>query len=72
MDLKLINKTIHTNKFQMPNVNVLLHNVAWSEQEENDKPGTTSFSTFDLRYAYSKLKLDDTVAILDDIQIMFH
>ena len=29
-------------------------------QEDNKKPGTTFFSTIDLRYAYSQLKLDDT------------
>ena len=60
MDSKQINKAIHKNKHQMPNIDVLLDNVAQSAQEGNGKPGTTYFSTIDLRYAYSQLKLDDT------------
>ena len=54
MDSKQINKAIHKNKYQMPNIDVLLDNVAQSAQEGNGKPGTTYFSTIDLRYAYSQ------------------
>ena len=60
MDSKQINKAIHKNKYQMPNIVVLLDNVAQSAQEGNGKPGTTYFSTIDLPYAYRQLKLDDT------------
>ena len=59
MDSKQINKMIHKNKYQMPNIDILLDNVAQSAQQGHDKPGTTLFSTIDLRYAYSQLKLDD-------------
>ena len=59
MDSKQINKMIHKIKYQMPNIDILLDNVAQSAQQGHDKPGTTLFSTIDLRYAYSQLKLDD-------------
>ena len=45
MDSKQINKAIHKN------IDVILDNVAKSAQEGNGKPGTTYFSTIDLRYA---------------------
>ena len=38
---------------------MLLNNVAQSAQQGHNKPGTTLFSTIELRYAYSQLKLDD-------------
>ena len=60
MDSKQINKSIHKNKYQMPNIDVLLDNIAQSAQEGTNKPGTTYFSTIDLRYAYSQLPLDET------------
>ena len=60
MDSKQINKSIHKNKYQMPNIDVLLDNIAQSAQEGTNKPGTTYFSTIDLRYAYSQLPLDGT------------
>ena len=43
----------------MPNIDVLHDDVAQSAQEGSDKPASTYFSTIDLRYAYSQLKLDD-------------
>ena len=59
MDSKQIIKMIHKNKYQMPNIDVLLDNVAQSAREGHNKPGTTLFSTIDLRYAYSQLKLSE-------------
>ena len=53
MDLKQIDEMMHKNKYQMPNIDVLLDNVAESAQQGHNKPGTTLFSTIDLRYAYS-------------------
>ena len=50
---------IHKNKYQMANIDVIIDNVAQSAQQGQKKPGTTLFSTKDLRYAYSQLKLDD-------------
>ena len=43
----------------MPNIDVLLDNIAQSAQEVTNKPGTTIFSTIDLRYAYSQLPPDE-------------
>ena len=60
MDSKQINKSIHKNKYQKPNIEVLLHIIAQSAQEGTNKPRTTYFSTLDLRYAYSQLPLDET------------
>ena len=60
MDSKQINNSIHKNKYQMPNSDVLLDNIAQSAQEGPHKPGTTFFPTIDLRYAYSQLPLDET------------
>ena len=59
MDSKQISKMIHKNKYQMPNVDVLLDNVAQSVQQGHNRPGTTLFLSIDLRYAYSQLKLDE-------------
>ena len=59
MESKQINKLIHKNKYQMPNIDVILDNVAQSVQQGHNKPGITLFSTIDLRYAYSQLRLDD-------------
>ena len=59
MDSKQNNKMIHKNKYQMQNIDVLLDNAAQSAQQGHNKPGTTLFSTIDLRYAYSQLKLDE-------------
>ena len=47
----------------MPNIDVLLDNKAQSAQERKNKPGTTFFSTMDLRYAYSQLPPDETSVI---------
>ena len=43
MDSKQINKSIHKNNDQMPNIDVLLDNIAQSAQEGTNKPGTTFF-----------------------------
>ena len=59
MDSKQTINAIIQNKYQMPNIDVLLDNVAQSAQEGSNKPGSTYFSTIDLRYAYSQRKLDD-------------
>ena len=56
MDSQQINKAMHKNKHQKPDIDVLLDNVAQSAQEGNNKPGTKFFSTIDLRYAYRQLK----------------
>ena len=53
-----INKFIHKNKYQMPNIDLLLDNIA--EVVKSEKSKQTQFSTLDLRYAYSQIPLDKT------------
>ena len=53
---KKINKYIHKNKYQMPNIDLLLDNIA--QVVKSDKSNQTLFSTLDLRYAYSQIPLD--------------
>ena len=45
------NKFIHKNKYQMPNIDLLLDNIA--QVNKSDKTKQTLFSKLDLRYAYS-------------------
>ena len=54
----------------MPNIEVLLDNIAQSAQEGTNKPGTTYFSTLDLRYAYSQLPLDETTRMQCNFSII--
>ena len=45
LDSKQINKKIHKNKYQMPNIDVLLDKKAQSAEEGQNKPGITLLST---------------------------
>ena len=56
LDSKKINKFIHKNKYQMPNIDLLLNNIA--QEVKSDKTKQTLFSKLDLRYAYSQIPLD--------------
>ena len=56
LDSKKINKFIHKNNYQNPNIDLLLHNIA--QVVKSDKTKQTMFSKFDLRYAYSQIPLD--------------
>ena len=58
LDSKKINKFIHKNKYQMPNIDYLLDNIA--QVVKSAKSKQTLFSTLDLRYAYSQIPLDKT------------
>ena len=61
LDSKVLNKTIHKNKYQMPNIDTLIESI--SQQVSAPAPqNTTYFSTIDLRYAYSQLNLDANTA----------
>ena len=51
LDSKKINKFIQKNKYQMPNIDLLLNNIA--QVVKSDKSKQTLFSTLDLLYAYS-------------------
>ena len=55
LDSKKVNKFIHKNKYQMPNIDLLLKNIAQVvESIENQQ---TLFSTLDLR-SYSQIPLE--------------
>ena len=47
LDSKKINKLIHKNKYQMPNIELLLDNIA--QVVKSDKFKQTLFSTLNLR-----------------------
>ena len=54
-DFKVLNKAIHKNKFQMPNIDSLIDSI--SEHINDSNPGdNVYFSTIDLKYAYSQLQ----------------
>ena len=50
LDSKKIKKFIHKNKYQMPNIELLLDNIA--QVVKSDKSQQTLYSTLDLRCAY--------------------
>ena len=57
LDSKILNKAIHKNNYQMPNIDTLIESI--SQQIGAPAPqNTTYFSTLDLKYAYSQLNLD--------------
>ena len=60
-DSKILNKSIHKNKYQMPNfdnlIDTIQQNLNTSASQE-----TAYYSTLDLKYAYSQLKLDPETA----------
>ena len=58
LDSKKINKYIHKNKCQIPNIDLLLDNIA--QVVKSDKSNQTLFTTLDSRYAYSQIPLDKT------------
>ena len=58
LDSKKNNKYIHKNKYQMPNIDLLLDNIA--QVVKSDKSNKTLITTLDLRYAYSQIPLDKT------------
>ena len=61
MDAKTINKATHKNKYQMHNIDCLMHSIAQTITQSSDD-GEVLFSTIDLRYAYSQLPLDPETA----------
>ena len=61
LDSKFLNKSIHKNKYQMPNVDNLIDTVQ-QNINTNASQETAYFSTLDLKYAYSQLNLDPETA----------
>ena len=61
LDSKVLKKSIHKNKYQMPNIDTLIE----SKSQQISAPASqniTYFSTIDLKYAYSQLNLDTNTA----------
>ena len=56
LDSKKIIKFIHKNKNQMPNIDLILDNIA--QTIKSDTKEQTLFSSFDLRYVFSQIPLD--------------
>ena len=60
LDSKILNKGIHKNKYQMPNIDSLIQTIS---QALSTAPHETAyFTTLDLQYAYSQLKLHSDTA----------
>ena len=61
LDSKVLNKAIHKNKYQMPNIDMLIDLI--SQHLNNTQNGQQAyFTTLDLKYAYSQLKLHPDTA----------
>ena len=61
LDSKVLNKAIHKNKYQMPIIEMLIDTI--SQHLTNTKNGQQAyFTTLDLKYAYSQLKLHHDTA----------
>ena len=54
LDSKVLNKAIHKNKYQMPNIEMLIDTI--SQHLTDTQNGQQAyFTTLDLKYAYSQL-----------------
>ena len=60
LDSKILNKAIHKNKYQMPNIDSLIQTI--SQTLSTAPQETAYFTTLDLQYAYSQLKLHSDTA----------
>ena len=63
LDSKKLNKAIHKNKSQMQSINHLVDAVALYITQRENSPRTFWFSKIDLKYAYSQIPLDNSIAI---------
>ena len=60
LDSKILNKAIHKNKYQMPNIDSLIQTI--SQTLSTAPQETAYFTTLDLQYAYSQLNLHNDTA----------
>ena len=56
LDSKILNKDIHKNKYQMPNLDSLIQTI--SQTLSNEPQETAYFTTLNLQYAYSQINLN--------------
>ena len=61
LDSKILNKSIHKNKYQMPNIDSLIDSISQHNNDSNQGENVY-FSTIDLKYAYSQLNLHPDTA----------
>ena len=61
LDSKILNKSIHKNKYQMPNIDSLIDSISQHINDSNQGENVY-FSTIDLKYAYSQLNLHPDTA----------
>ena len=61
LDSKILNKAIHKNKYQMPNIDSLIQTI--SQTLSTAPQETAYFATLDLQYAYSHLNLHSDTAL---------
>ena len=61
LDSKVLNKAIHKNKHQMPNIDSLIDSISQHINDSNHGDNVY-FSTIDLKYAYSQLNLHPDTA----------
>ena len=61
LDSNVLNKSIHKNKYQMPNIDTLIESIS-QQVSAPASQNITYFSTIDLKYAYSQLNLDTSTA----------
>ena len=62
LDSKILNKSVHRNKYQMPNIDKLIDTIQ-QNLNTNASHETAYFSKSDLKYAYSVLKLDPETSL---------
>ena len=60
LDSKILNKAIHKNKYQMPNIGSLIQTI--SQTLSNAPQETAYFTTLDLQYSYSQPNLHTDTA----------
>ena len=61
LDSKVLNKSIHKNKYQMPNIDTLIESIS-QQISAPASQNITYVSTIDLKYAYSQKNLDTNTA----------
>ena len=62
LDSKQLNKAIHKNKYQMQSIDHLTDYLALQIASNKNKEGPWWFSKIDLKYAYSQIPIDNSIA----------
>ena len=62
LDSKELNKAIHKNKYQMQSIDHLTDSLAMQIASNKNNEGPWWFSKIDLKYTYSQIPLDDSIA----------